>query len=308
MTDDVNRTLVVGEALIDIVQRESGAPSEHVGGSPLNVALGLARLGQPTDFATTFGADERGRRIAAQLEAGAVALVAGSDRADHTSTALARLDETGAAAYTFDLVWDLPAVSVPAGTTHIHTGSIAAVLEPGGSAVLEALGAARVGATVSYDPNVRPAIMGDLDRARSRIEAVIALSDVVKASDEDLATLYPNLTVPEVLRLWGGLGPSLAVITRGAEGVVFTVPNSGEAISLPAVAEQVVDTVGAGDSFMAGLLSGLLEDGLLGGSAGRDRLTAASLAELRPAVERGLACSGVTVGRTGAYAPGLDEL
>lgn len=302
------RTLVLGEALVDIVERHDGERREYVGGSPLNVALGLARLGEPVDFATRFGDDERGRRIAATLAAGEVALVAGSATADHTSTALAQLDAHAAATYIFDLTWDLARVSAPLGTHHVHTGSIAAVLEPGGSRVVEVIRETRERATVSYDPNVRVQIMTDLVAARVRIEEAIGLSDVVKASDEDLAMLYPDLTVPEVLRHWGGMGPAVLVVTRGPDGVVFSVTRTGEVASEPTRATTVVDTVGAGDSFMAGLVSGLLTDGLLGGPEARARLANATLHDIRPAIERGLACSGITVGHAGAYAPGLDEL
>ncbi|WP_411284666.1 carbohydrate kinase family protein [Lapillicoccus sp.] len=304
----MDRTLVIGEALVDIVRRPDGSTTEFVGGSPLNVALGLARLGQSVDFATRYGDDERGHRITAHLASGGVHVLAGSTTADHTSTALAELDPAGAAAYTFDLMWDLRRVPVPVGTGHVHTGSIAAVLEPGGTAVVETLTAARPGATVSYDPNVRTAIMGDLDLARVRIEEVIALCDVVKASDEDLEALYAGMPVHEVLRHWGRLGPALTVVTRGADGVVFRVEHAGEVASAPTVATSVVDTVGAGDSFMAGLVSGLLSDGLLGGPQARRRLREATLADVRSAIERGLACSGLTVGRAGAYAPSLAEL
>lgn len=302
------RTLVLGESLVDIVEGHDGRRTEHVGGSPLNVALGLSHLGEPVDFGTRFGDDERGHRIAEQLARGEVSLVAGSDTADRTSTALAQLDEGGAASYTFDLVWDLDPLTAPEGTHHVHTGSIAAVLEPGGTHVVEVLRETRDRATVSYDPNVRVHIMTDLVTAKARIEEVIALSDVVKASDEDLAVLYPDLSVPEVLRLWGVMGPALLVVTRGADGVVFSVPRTGEAASEPTRAMTVVDTVGAGDSFMAGLVSGLLADGLLGGPEARARLAEATLQDVRPALERGLACSGITVGHAGAYGPTLAEL
>jgi fructokinase len=109
-----------------------------------------------------------------------------------------------------------------------------------------------------------------------------------------------------VLRRWAKLGPSLVVVTRGAEGVVFGV-TTGELASAPTMATGVVDTVGAGDSFMAGLLSGLSAAGLTG-TDGRARLASATLADVRPAVERALACAGLTVARAGAYAPSLDEL
>jgi fructokinase len=300
------RILVIGEALIDRVRDTDGDVAEHPGGSPANVAVGLARLDHPVDFATRLGSDTRGERIANHLARHGVALTPGSTSAASTAVAEAHLDASGAAEYTFDLLWDLHRVDVPVGVGHVHTGSIAAVLEPGAEAVVDTLRSARDRATVSYDPNLRPDIMGDLDHVRERVEEIIALADVVKASDEDLAVLYPGQAVPEVLRRWAGLGPSLVVVTRGAAGVVFGL-TTGELASAPTMATGVVDTVGAGDSFMAGLLSGLAAAGLTG-PEGRTRLAAATLADVRPAVERALACAGLTVARAGAYAPSLDEL
>ncbi|MGH3643768.1 MAG: PfkB family carbohydrate kinase, partial [Mycobacterium sp.] len=101
------RALVIGEALIDIVQRDGRILGEHVGGSPLNVAVGLGRLDRDVDFLTHIGDDERGRRIIDYVEASGVRLVPGSVTAAHTPTASARIDETGAATYTFDIEWQL---------------------------------------------------------------------------------------------------------------------------------------------------------------------------------------------------------
>lgn len=299
--------LVVGEALVDVVLRAGSEPEEHVGGSPANVAVGLARLDHDVHFATRLGDDSRGERIRAHLLGHGVTLTEQSWAPGPTSVAEAHLDEGGAASYTFDLHWDLPAAPLPEGTAHVHTGSIATVLEPGDRGVLAVLGEAQGVATVSYDPNVRPSIMGDLRRVRERVEHIVSLAHVVKASDEDLALLYPGAAVPDVLRRWGALGPAMTVVTRGPEGVVFGVTAAGEVGSAPTRAERVVDTVGAGDSFMAGLLSGLAESGLLG-AAGAHRLRSAGLGDVRPAVERALATSAATVARAGAYAPTRQEL
>ncbi|MDF2093313.1 carbohydrate kinase [Knoellia sp. 3-2P3] len=301
------RVLVIGEALIDRVSDADGDVVEHPGGSPANVAVGLARLDHHVDFATRLGGDERGTRIANHLTRHGVSLLRTTTGKHPTSVAEARLDAAGAAEYTFDLHWDLPHVDIPAKVGHVHTGSIAAILEPGARSVLAALGAAREHATVSYDPNIRPDIMGDLDLVRERVEELIALADVVKASEDDLLLLYPGSPVSEVLRRWGTLGPTLVVVTRGPHGVVFGLSTTGEVASAPTRAETVVDTVGAGDSFMAGLLSGLASAGLTG-AEGRKRLAQATLAEVRPAVDRALACAAATVARAGAYAPSLDEL
>ena len=303
-----SRVLVIGESLIDIVTDASGHTDEHVGGSPANVAMGIARLGHGVDFATCLGRDPRGERIAQRLADQGVELLDGSIGTDPTSTATATLDATGAAAYTFDLHWDLPPVAIPAETGHVHTGSIGTTEPPGGDRVIDALARARASATVSYDPNVRPAIMGSLDAVRERVERIVPLCDVVKASEDDLALLYAGQSASQVMARWGALGAALTVVTLGADGVAFRVTGTGEEGLAPTRATGVVDTVGAGDSFMAGLVSGLLSAGLLGDPGARARLKGATLEAVRPAIERGLASSGITVGRAGAYAPGLDEL
>lgn len=302
------RLLVIGEALVDIVSDGSGETSEHVGGSPANVAVGLARLDHPVDFACCLGHDTRGGRIADHLRRHGVTLLPESFGDAPTSTAVATLDEDGAASYAFDLHWDLPTVALPSGTGHLHTGSIGTVLSPGDASVREAMVAVREHGTVSYDPNVRPGIMGSLEAVRERVEDLVGLSDVVKASSDDLDLLYAGLSPEQVMARWVGLGASLAVVTLGADGVLFRVASEQESGRRPTLATRVVDTVGAGDSFMAGLVSGLVVAGLLGDAQARDRLRAATLEDVRPAVDRGLATSAATVGRSGAYAPSLDEL
>src|SRR5699024_4667841 len=137
---------------------------------------------------------------------------------------------------------------------HLHAGSIAATLEPGATQVLGLVQACRAGATISYDPNLRPTIMGTPHDVRSRVEELIGWTDVVKASEEDLAWLYADTPLTEVASLWGQLGPSVVVITRGPQGALVVLPAQQEVASIPAPPAQVVDTVGAGDSFMAGLL------------------------------------------------------
>lgn len=302
------RALVLGEALVDIVVEAGGATREHVGGSPLNVALGLARLGHFVDFATTLGPDGRGERIRRVLADAGVDLVPGVITALATSTALARLDGSGAATYEFDLHFDLPVIAPAPGVGHAHTGSIGALLAPGDASVKAALVTVRGSGTVSYDPNVRPSIMGAADDIRGRIEHLVALADVVKASSDDLAYLYPGESLAVVLDRWGALGPALTVVTLGADGVTYRTRVSPDPLTLPTSAGDVVDTVGAGDSFMAGLLSGLLDLELLGDTPARGRLATATSGDVRPAVERGLATSAVTVAHAGAYAPTREDL
>lgn len=318
---------MVGEALIDIVVDPEGGRSEHAGGSPANVALGLTRLGHHVSFLTHLGSDAHGDLLRLHLTNGEVALVEGSTGASRTPTATARVAPDRTVAYEFDLTWDIPAPTLT-GITHLHTGSIAATLEPGASTVLETVRDARPQLTISYDPNLRPQIMGDPHGIRSRVEELVGLADVVKASDEDLQWLYAGAPVADIAHLWGQLGPSLVVVTRGPEGALILLPGrdrpaNDSAIELAAAPADVVDTVGAGDSFMSGLLSGLLDAGLIGGPAGdpavapadphtepspRSRIRAAGLDDILPAVQRALGCAHWTIERAGAAAPTRSDL
>ena len=298
--------LVMGEALVDVVTRGDDV-DEHVGGSPANVAFGLGRLGHDVALATWIGADRRGKRIARACRRADVELVPGSDKAPRTSVANAELDAEGHATYNFDLTWVLPTLPHISEVDHVHTGSIAATLEPGGTQVVGALKATHGGATISYDPNARPTLMGDPQDARNRVEEIVVLSDVVKVSDQDVEWFYPDRAIEDVVQDWLALGPSLVVVTRGGEGATFAVRGADPVLARSADV-QMVDTVGAGDSFMAGLISGLLDAGLLGGEGARVKLGQAAPGDVLPAVQRAIATSGVTVSRAGAYAPTRKEL
>ena len=301
------RTLVVGEALIDVVTRpRRRRPSSTSAAARPTSPSAWPGSSTRSPSRTCIGSDDRGALIAAHLEPEGVELAAGSRTDGPTSVAEATLDATGAATYDFDLDWEVASPVSVDGTTHVHTGSIAATLEPGATAVLDAVERARTGATVSYDPNARPSLMGEPQDVRAKIEQIIGLTDVVKASDEDVHWLYAGAAIPEVMRLWGRLGPTVVVVTRGGEGAVVAV--NGVVVSMAAPTVTVVDTVGAGDSFMAGLISGLLDAGLLGGTDARVALRAAGMNQVRPAVERALACAAVTVSRAGANPPRRDEI
>jgi fructokinase len=306
--DSTLDTLVVGEALIDVVRSASGATQEHVGGSPLNVAIGLARLGHPVRLAAYLANDAYGELITRQLSTDGVALVEGSLSAPHTPSAAAILDENASATYEFDLTWDLP-YPLPTDVGHFHTGSIAAALQPGASKVADAMLAARTHATVSFDPNPRPSLIGEAHDVRAQLEQLIGYADVVKASDEDIAWLYgADADLAQVLALWGKLGPSLIVATRGGDGALLHVTRTRETESVTGRTVSVVDTVGAGDSFQSGLMSALLDAGLLGSTDARERLRMADLAQLRPAVDCAIATSAITVSRAGANPPTRHEL
>lgn len=302
-------TLVIGESLVDVVRGPGGTTSEHVGGSPLNVAVGLARLGHPVSLATHFGRDRQGAMIGAYLSDAEVALVPGSDCAEETSVATATIDADGQAKYTFEIDWRVP--ELPQRTGHLHTGSIGALMAPGGVDVLAAMGHGRRVGTVSYDPNVRPGLLTDPESARDEIERRVAVSDVVKGSAEDLEWLADRSLdrddIAEWLSSWCALGPALAVCTLGEHGAIAVLP-SGRRLDLPGREVEVADTVGAGDSFMSGMLSALLDAGLLGGPDSRSRLHKARGKALAPAIQRGLDASAVTVARDGAHAPSRADL
>jgi fructokinase len=270
------------------------------------VAVGLQRLDVPTTLHSAFGADPHGVEIAQHLEDSGVAVTSStvSDRA--TSVAIASLDESGAASYTFSIDWDPAALDVPADSYDaVHTGSIAAMLEPGATLVERLLSELRPTTTISYDPNVRPQLMGSPEDARPRVERLVALADVVKASDDDIAWLYPDATVEQILERWLALGPAFVVVTRGAAGADALCARGS--VHVNALRADVADTIGAGDSFMAGLLSGLSDLKLLGGER-RDELHAIYRRGVADAVRRAIRCAAITVSRPGADPPTRAEL
>lgn len=303
---------VIGEGLVDVVQRSSGIEA-HVGGSPLNVAVGLARLGHPVQFIGRYGRDTYGESVAAHLKASSVMLPQAPDGLP-TSVATALVDDDGAATYTFDLAWELPGLAerlpfMLQGTTLLHTGSIATMLAPGAADVLDAVEHSHPSATISFDPNCRPSIITDADYARRQAEKFVTLSDIVKASDEDLAWLYPGVDVLDSARRWlslgGAGGPAMVVVTRGATGP-WGITAAGEAeFAAPRV--EVADTVGAGDSFMAALLSGVVDRGLAG-AQNRADLRALPVEDLAALLAHAARAAAVTVSRAGANPPTRAEL
>jgi fructokinase len=296
--------LVIGEALIDLIRRPGEHVDARVGGSPLNVAVGLSRLDVPAVLQTRIGSDAHADLIAAHLSENDVALVPGSVAGGRTSTAVATIGDDGAATYEFDIHWSLD--RTPTGSpTLLHAGSIGAVLEPGASVVINTIRVLRDNATISYDPNVRPRLMGERDSARARIESLVCLADVVKVSSEDLEWLYPDTDADVVARRWRHLGPAIVVVTHGETGA-YAVGSAG-AVRIPAPATDLVDTIGAGDSFMAGLLAALSDHDLLGRKQ-EARLRALDEDALRQLLVFAAACAAITVSRPGADPPRRDAL
>ncbi len=299
---------VVGEALVDLVgERGSRTFVAHPGGSPANVALGLARLGHPVTLVTQLGADPFGEMVSAHLRASGVRVDARYRPETRTSLAVATL-VAGSATYDFRIDWDVPAVALPqADVRCLHTGSLATALAPGSTQVTALLERERRRGqvTLSYDPNVRPALLGTPEAARPTIEHLVGLADVVKVSDEDLRWLYPGRQEEDVAQEWRSRGPALVVVTRGAAGVVavtgtHVLHQSSRRIAL-------VDTVGAGDAFTAGLLDGLARADLLGGSR-HEALAGIDAPTLSGVLDRANLVAAVTCSRPGADPPTNIEL
>lgn len=254
------------------------------GGGPANTAVALARLGTPARFLGRVSGDVFGEMFRRRLAASGVDLSACVEAAEPSTLSVAALDPGGRAAYTFyaggtaDWQWT-PAELGPdrLGTANcLHTGSIALVKEPGRAAVEEFARKAAARATVSVDPNVRPSLAGRADYPVSRW---CEWTDILKLSDDDLEFLLPGVPLERACDTWHEAGARLIVVTRGAAGALVSL--DGERAHVPAPEVNVVDTVGAGDSFTAGLLHGLDAEGLLGGRLdGLDLGTAVAAAEL----------------------------
>jgi fructokinase len=304
--------LVIGESLMDVVCSPTGV-DEHAGGSPLNVSVGLARLGCPVQLLTRIGSDARGAAIADYLATAGVALVPGSIVEGRTSTATATLDEGGSATYEFLIDWSLGAVGVPpVGSivsvgSIVHTGSIAAFLEPGAShleTMLEAAAARH--AIITFDPNIRPSVIGSKAASLAVVERLAALATVVKVSDEDAHWLFGRLSANEVADRLLELGATLAIVTLGASGAVLATARNRAHV--PGRTVTVADTIGAGDSFMSAVIHQL--SGLLGSGADAAALADASAlgaAVLADIGEFAVSCAAITVSRTGANPPTLAE-
>lgn len=303
---------VIGEALIDLVMDPPGTDPAgppvylaHPGGSPYNVAVGLARLGQPTRLVARLSGDAFGRQLRGHAEANGVDLSCAVAATEQSTLAVVSLDADRNAGYDFyrdgtaDWQWsDAELDRIPADAAWLHTGSLASWTEPGAGVIADLLRRRRQQGpvVVSYDPNIRPALLPDHGLALARVEAMVGLADVVKASAEDLAWLYPGRDAEEVLRHWRELGAAVVVMTDGGRGARFIAGE--EVATVPARPVAVVDTVGAGDAFMAGLINALVTAGF---EPGPDL-------DIAAAVDEAILVAALTCARAGANPPTAAEL
>jgi fructokinase len=301
---------VVGEIWVDLIEHAPGDTVAHPGGSPANVAVALARLGRSVNLLTQLSDDAHGQLLLAHLRDNGVDLAPGTlVDCPRTSTARTDLTPDGQADYTFDIAWQrFPGMAHnwPDPTvTCVHTGSLATVLPPGADDVAALVRAASRTAMVSFDPNCRPSLIDDPRSARHRVETLVTESDIVKASLDDLAWLYPLRPYQDVGREWLDRGAGMVVVTMGDDGA-WACARHREA-SVNAYPVRVVDTVGAGDAFTAGLLSALGRADMLG-VARRAALHDIDDTTLTDVLTFAARVAAVTCGRRGADPPTLAEL
>jgi fructokinase len=277
----------------------------------MNVAIGLARLGQPTAFAGRLSDDPIGTVLRRHLARSGVDLRYVTEATDPSTIALVELSG-GQARYEFslrgaDFQWTADELaSLPGGALVVHFGSLASWLPPGAVAVATAVSRLRADGSIliSYDPNVRPSLLPDAAAARRQIEASIGLAHVVKASSEDLAWLYGAQTAEAGAERWLDLGAELVVITAGPDGATAWT-RGHPAVSRPAFPSPLADTVGAGDAFMSGLLDALARRSILAPASLARLGDAATLASI---LDDASLVAGITISRPGADPPRRAEV
>jgi fructokinase len=303
---------VIGEALVDLVANgPDGGYRASPGGSPFNVAVGLARLGNRTSLMARFAHDRYGRMLRAAATAEGIDLAAAAHASERTTRAIASVDETGSVVYDFDAdgtadwQWTASELSrLRPDTEVLHFGSIASWTPPGSERIAERVSEARARSVlISYDPNIRAVLLGARDRAIALVEQSVRSAHVVKTSREDIEWLYPDRRAADVAARWSGLGPGLVIVTDGAHGA-SAYRATRRPVHRPGRRVAVVDTIGAGDAFTAGLLTGLIRRRLHGGG----RLAEVSDETLARIIDDAVLISAVTCERAGADPPRLAEL
>jgi fructokinase len=300
--------VVGGEALVDLVD-ERGTLRVVAGGGPFNTAVALGRLGVDVAFLGTLARDAYGEMLADRLTRIGVDTSLVRRSSDPTPRAVVHRRGNDRNEYTFELdataFTDFPLNGLPPlpdDAWALHLGTLALALDPPAGA-FEALIDREAGRrTIILDPNVRPAIFGDVDVYRRRFERLARLADIVKLSDDDAAWLYPEVPTDRVLELILDLGPRIVAVTLGPNGAI--AGSRSARVAAPGVPVDVVDTVGAGDSFGAALIAALLD----GNGLGRRRADHVEAGLLAAAVSFAVAASAITCTRVGADPPTRAEI
>jgi fructokinase len=300
--------VVCGEALIDIVAAGEGFLRPMPGGGPFNTALALARLEVPTGFLGRLSTDPFGQMLARRLVDDGVDLSLTSRGAEPTTLAFAQVNSDGLADYQFYFeatsAPNLTLAMVPSclddKVTALHVGTLGLMLEPMASTLFDLVSRESAHRFVMIDPNVRPKLLTDPAAYRVRIKTLMAQSTIVKASDADLAWLFPNLDLDAAAEHVLASGAKLVVVTLGAHGAFGIGPGMKKRVAAPPV--DVVDTIGAGDAFGAALLAWLHDRGALQKDLALDG------ADLESALEFACLVASATCTRAGAEPPRRSTL
>jgi fructokinase len=294
---------VVGEVLIDLIP-DADQDLAVVGGGPANTAKALAKLGVKTYFIDGISNDEYGQIAKSELLSANVLLDYAQYSNKPTCTAKVTLSKSGGATYEFVIegtaTFDFSASWLPdpqsLKPSLLHIGTLATVIEPGASVLFEWVQSVANIAPIVFDPNIRPAVLGDRDEYVKKVEEWVAIASAVKVSDEDLNWLYPGEAINEIANKWLEVGVELVVVTLGDKGI--TAFRENEQISVDAVKVVVADTVGAGDTVGAVLVEAIVKNGL-------DKLTGEVLKSM---LNRATKAAAITVSRTGANPPSKEEI
>jgi fructokinase len=295
---------VCGEVLIDLIPDSSGQRVPHVGGGPANTAKALARLGHEVYFIDGISSDKYGQMSRQELLDDEVKLDLALSSEKPTCLAIVSLNESGGASYEFEIegtaTFDFSDSWLPDPSRYkpnvLHVGTLVTVIQPGSDVLYDWAMEVAEFAPIVFDPNVRSVVMNDRDRYLAAVERWVAISSVVKVSDDDLAWLYPGQRYADAAGRWISDGAALVVVTRGAEGLVgFTAAG---VVEVPGVKVDVVDTVGAGDTVGAIVVEAMIEKGIL-------NLTGETL---KAVLNRAAVAAGITCSRKGAQPPYRHEL
>jgi fructokinase len=297
---------VCGEALIDLIPVEPGSELRNAipGGGPANTAHALARLGIPTEFIGGLSDDEYGQRMRAEFISGRVGLAFTPEHQLPTCLAIVSIAADGGATYEFKIdgtaTFAFATENLPdpklVKPEAIYIGTLATIIEPGASILKDWILQAKDYAPIIYDPNIRSSVISDRSRYQEVVKNWVALSNVVKASEDDLAWLYPDTDPLEIAHIWISQGVQIVVITKGENGIVGVTEN--QEVSIPGVKVKVIDTVGAGDTVGAVLVEALVEFGL-------EKLTSELLSHT---LNRAALAAAITCSRAGANPPTKVEL
>ncbi len=295
---------VCGEVLTDLIRDGSGERIPHVGGGPANTAKALARLGQDVYFIDGISSDQYGQKARQELLDDEVKLDLALNSDKPTCLAIVSLNESGGASYEFEIdgtaTFDFSASWLPDPSRYkpnvLHIGTLVTVIQPGADVLYDWAMQVAEFAPIVFDPNVRSVVMNDRDKYLAAVERWVAISSVVKVSDDDMAWLYPGQQYADVAKRWISDGAALVVVTRGAEGLVGLTAEG--VVEVPGVKVDVADTVGAGDTVGAIVVEAMIEKGIL-------NLTGDTL---KAVLHRAAVAAGITCSRKGAQPPYKHEL